>query len=69
LNGMREGSLDDPDGLARFNTLTKIHEGESKSLCNIATKLRMTLQSRYDTQKAHTAVKNTAIQKPWEVTG
>jgi hypothetical protein len=54
-------------GVDKFDKLTKIHEREGRAISSLATRLRLTPQSRYDVQKAHTAVKNTPIEKPWQL--
>ena len=55
---------DDPD---LFDKLTRIHEREGRAISSLATRLRLTPQSRYDAAKANTAVQSVPVVKPWEM--
>ena len=55
---------DDPD---LFDRLTRIHEREGRAISSLATRLRLTPQSRYDAAKAHRAVQSVPVVKPWEL--
>jgi hypothetical protein len=51
----------------RFNVLLRMHGYQSERIGNLATKLRLTNQSRYQSQKAHDQAARTAPgPKPWE---
>jgi phage terminase small subunit len=60
--------LADPDGLARFNQMLAMRERETKSMANLATKLRMTPQSRYlpNTVARKIADVGAGGPKPWD---
>lgn len=59
--------LKNSEGAKRFGDLLRLHELETRAAMMLATKLRITNQSRYDTQAAGTAARNTAKgAKPWE---
>ena len=66
INQFDTTCLTDEDGLKRFDLLLKMSDRESKAVAMVATKLRLTQQSRYTPQAAATANKNTAKRKPWE---
>lgn len=56
------------DGAKRYQELTRMRQNETKAAASIATKLRLTNQSRYTPQAAGTAARNMTRQpKPWEV--
>lgn len=56
------------DGAERFDKLTKMAEREGRAMSSLATRMRLTQQSRYKAETAATASKNagTAAKKPWE---
>lgn len=59
--------LKNSDGAKRFHDLLRMRELETRAAMTLATKLRLTNQSRYTTQAAGTAARNTASgAKPWE---
>ena len=55
--------------LARFERLQKMYFLESRAMCTVATKLRLTPQSAYDKTEARQAQKRSAklSAKPWEI--
>jgi len=55
-------------GVERFDKLTKLHEREGRAMSSLATRLRLTQQSRYNPAAANTAAKNAgkSAKKPWE---
>lgn len=54
-------------GAKRFAGLLRMRELETRAAVTLATKLRLTNQSRYDERTAATAARNTAKgAKPWE---
>lgn len=59
--------LSDPKNLVVYDTLTKLADRQVRVMASIATKLRLTNQSRYTPQAAATASKKAAAgAKPWE---
>lgn len=55
------------EGAKRYNGLLKMREAETRAAASLATKLRLTNQSRYTPQAAATANKNAARgMRPWE---
>lgn len=60
--------LKNSDGAKRYHGLLRMRELETRAAVTLATKLRITNQSRYDERTAATAARNTAKgAKPWEV--
>jgi hypothetical protein len=60
--------LKNAEGSKRYLTLLKMRDLESKAMARMATKLRLTNQSRYTPQAAGTAGRNAASGlKPWEM--
>lgn len=58
--------LRDEDGLDRFEKLNRLVDAKSSSLARLATKMRLSQQSRYSEKSAHTAAKNVGpAAKPW----
>ena len=56
--------------LEDVDRLMKMAERESRAMLSIATKLRLTNQSRYTPQAAGTAAKKSSeARKPWQMTG
>jgi hypothetical protein len=56
------------DGLARYKTLLIIREAETRASMSLATKLRLTNQSRITPDNAGSAArKNSTKLKPWEM--
>lgn len=57
----------DPETAKNFDRITKMRDRESKAAADLATKLRLTNQSRYTPKAAATASKNAgSTKKPWE---
>lgn len=57
----------EPDVAQVFDRITKMRDRESKAAADLATKLRLTNQSRYTPKAAATAAKQAgASKKPWE---
>lgn len=55
------------EGAKRYYGLLKMRESETRAAASLATKLRLTNQSRYTPQAAATASRNSAKgYKPWE---
>lgn len=55
------------DGAKRYAGLIRMREIETRAAASMATKLRLTNQSRYTPQAAATAAKNsTQAARPWE---
>ena len=60
--------LKNSDGAKRYKELLSMRDQETRAAVGIATKLRLTNQSRYTPQAAATASRNAAIgSKPWEL--
>lgn len=56
------------EGAKRYHGLLRMREMETRAAASLATKLRLTNQSRYTPQAAATAAKNAARGfKPWEM--
>jgi hypothetical protein len=55
------------EGAKRYKALVQMREIETRAAAGLATKLRLTNQSRYTPDKAATASRNAAIGKmPWD---
>lgn len=61
--------LTDPILLKRLRYLSDMLDKQEKRLVTIATKLRLTQQSRYNPAAADTAHRNSVKPKLWEVSG
>lgn len=60
--------LKSAEGARRFHSLLKMRDLENRAAVSMATKLRLTNQSRYTPQAASTASKNAAKGfKPWDL--
>lgn len=59
--------LKDDDGLARYDRISRLADAKASSLARLATKMRLSQQSRYSEKSAHTASKQagSAAAKPW----
>lgn len=58
-----------PDVAQTFDRVTKMRDRETKAAADLATKLRLTNQSRYTPKAAATAAKNATVsKKPWDIT-
>lgn len=64
LDALVKASLIDPE--SDLNDALKMRDRESKRLAALATKLRLTQQSRYTPQAASTANKKAAGARPWQ---
>ena len=57
----------DRDGLARFDRLMAMQERQGKLMAMLATKMRLSQQSKYGARGAETAARNAAGgTRPWE---
>lgn len=63
--------LKDEDGLQRYEKLNRLADAKASSLARLATKMRLSQQSRYSEKAAHTASKQagSAQAKPWHRRG
>ena len=69
-----DGQIDDfepewlqkTEGLDRYDKLLKCRERETRAMASLATKLRLTQQSRYTPKAAATQTKSGGAKKPWE---
>lgn len=58
--------LRDEDGLSRYEKISRLVDAKASSLARLATKMRLSQQSRYSEKAAHTAAKQAgAAAKPW----
>lgn len=59
--------LKDDDGLQRYEKLSRLADAKAASLARLATKMRLSQQSRYSEKTAATASKQagSAAAKPW----
>lgn len=56
-----------PDGIEMFEKLTKMLEREGRAMSSLATRLRLTQQSRYNPATANVASTKAGVaKKPWE---
>lgn len=56
-----------PTGVAQYDQLTRMQERQARVMASIATKLRLTQQSRYTPQAAATAAKKVGGgARPWD---
>lgn len=59
--------LADEEGLKRYDKLTQIAEREGRAMSSLATRMRITQQSRYNAAAANTASAKAGVaKKPWE---
>lgn len=67
INDFQSEWIKNAQGMKRYSELLKARAKETTALANVATKLRMTNQSRYTPQAAATASRNTMKGiMPWE---
>lgn len=59
-------ALQEEDGLERLNKLTRIKDRDLARAIQLAMKMRLTQQARYDASKAAVASKKTAPRRPWD---
>jgi hypothetical protein len=56
------------DGIQRYDMLLRMADRERATMVNLATKMRLTQQSRYRADKAAPAVdRGKTVSKPWEM--
>lgn len=67
INKLGKRCLADPEKLTKVLRLKKLEDAQAKLMAALATKLRLTQQSRYTPQAADTAARNVAKPKLWEV--
>lgn len=68
INTFKPEWLKASEGAKRYKELLRMREMETRAAASLATKLRLTNQSRYTPQAAATASRNAAKgMKPWEV--
>lgn len=65
VDGFEAQWLTDDAGLKRYEHLRKMATDEEKHAASLATKLRLTPQSRYTPQAAATADKKAGAARPW----
>jgi len=60
--------FDTEDGLKRYDKLTQMAEREARALSSLATRMRLTQQSRHKAETAATAANRSGLGvKPWQV--
>jgi hypothetical protein len=57
------------DGLRRYKELSAIRDKCQGRMTQLAMKMRLTQQARYEPAKANTAAKKTPAQRPWQSGG
>lgn len=59
------------DGLERFDRLSRVYDREVRAMSSLATRMRLTQQSRIEATTAATAARNAGVggPKPWDPTG
>lgn len=69
LDGVIARAWDDEDSTpAQIDRFLKMRDRETRACLTLATKMRVTNQSRYTAEKAGTAAKKTATErKPWQL--
>lgn len=66
INAFKQEWLKNAEGAKRFREYLKMRGEETRHHSLIATRLRLTNQSRYTPQAAATASRNSAKVRPWE---
>ena len=61
------GLRSDPDELGRYKDLRNIQAKLSAELTSLATKMRLTQQSRYNAKNSDTASRKVGGARPWQV--
>ena len=68
IEAAHKGDLSDRKAVMRFNRLLGMQERQSSALMGLATRMRLTNQSRYTASSAATAAKGGTTGKPlWEI--
>lgn len=68
INTFQAEWLKNSEGAKRYHSLLKMRDLETRAACSMATKLRLTNQSRYNALSAATAARNAAKgPRPWDV--
>jgi hypothetical protein len=66
INAFEPGLLETKEGLQRYHSLLKMRELETRGAAHLATKLRLTNQSRYRPEKPD-KLPGQGGPKPWEI--
>lgn len=67
MDGFKAEWMSEEEGLKRFERLSRLHDAKSATLARLATKMRLSQQSRYSEKVAATASRNAkTVKKPWE---
>lgn len=64
----RYTSLDTDEQIRAYKNLSQVQKAQADLMATMATKMRLTQQSRYTEKTAATATKKTAANKPWDFT-
>lgn len=66
INALPQRRLKTESGWAKYERMRKTQATTSGEMCTLATKMRLTPQSRYTSQSAATADRKADRGKPWE---
>ena len=66
LSSFQSEWLATDDGMKRYDKLTQLQDRQARLLTSLATKMRLTPQSRYTPKAANTAANRVTKVKPWE---
>lgn len=69
IDGFDSEWLKKEDGLDRYDRLTKLQDRFATQMVRLATKMRLTQQSKYRADAASVADNQGGGRKPWEFTG
>lgn len=70
INAFLAEWLNEPEGLMRYDKLLQMAEREGRAISSLATRMRITQQSRYAHKTAHSKASSSgAPRKPWELAG
>jgi phage terminase small subunit len=65
VNGYDRAALTGFEGLQTWKALIKMQRDQQKHVAMLATKLRLTPQSRYNAKSASTASNRAGLERPW----
>jgi hypothetical protein len=69
INGFDPASVASDEGLRRLDKLAAMAERESKAISSLATRMRISQQSRYHQRTAHTKASDPKAAQPWQRIG
>lgn len=62
---MRVAAVDDDDVMHQYEKILTMAHKETNAIAALATKMRLTQQSRYDDKTANTAARKSKADRPW----